>query len=287
MKENLERELLKERKNAIDQWSPLRHRLHTIIFEAETKEGRLFDILLLAAILISVIVVMLETVPGYQAKYGSTFVILEWTFSIFFLVEYLLRIYCVLTPRNYILSFYGIIDLISILPAFLSIFLAGSHSLMIIRGLRLLRVFRIFKLGNYTGQGQMITEALKASRPKILLFITFVFILVSIFGSLMYLIEGSSNSGFDSIPRSVYWAIVTLTTVGYGDISPATPLGQFVASIIMIAGYAIIAVPTGIVTGEIIRSKGTKHEFTTACPHCLHEGHDRDAVFCKKCATKL
>jgi voltage-gated potassium channel len=275
------------RNKSIDNWSPFRQRLHSIIFEAETKEGRLFDILLLIAILISVIVVMLETVPEYQVRYGSTFLILEWVFTIFFTIEYLLRIYCILTPRNYILSFYGIIDLISILPAFLSIFFAGSHSLMIIRGLRLLRVFRIFKLGNYTGQGQMITEALKASRPKLFLFTMFIFILVSIFGSLMYLIEGTSNSGFDSIPRSIYWAIVTLTTVGYGDISPATPFGQFVASIIMIAGYAIIAVPTGIVTGEIIKNKGLKHELTSACPHCLHEGHDKDAIFCKKCGTQL
>lgn len=274
-------------KMAFEQWSPWRRKIHTIVFEAETKEGRFFDILLLVAILISVIVVMLETVTEFQLKYGTLFIVLEWIFTIFFTIEYLLRIYCILTPRNYILSFYGIIDLLSILPAFLSIFFAGSHSLMIIRGVRLLRVFRIFKLGNYTGQGQIITEALRASRPKILLFTTFIFILASIFGSLMYLIEGSSNSGFDSIPRSIYWAIVTLTTVGYGDISPSTPLGQFIASIIMIAGYSIIAVPTGIVTGEMMRNKSVKYEYTTACPHCMHEGHDKDAVFCKKCGTQL
>lgn len=271
----------------IANWSPMRRRLHEIIFEAETTEGRAFDIILLIAILMSVIVVMLETVDSYRLQYGTLFNTLEWFFTIIFAIEYGLRIYCVTRPSKYIFSFFGLVDLLSILPTLISLVLAGTQSLMIIRGLRLLRVFRIFKLAHFLSQGQIIITALKASREKIVVFMIFILILVSIFGSLMYLIEGQSNSGFDSIPRSVYWAIVTLTTVGYGDISPVTSIGQFIASLIMIAGYAILAVPTGIVTGEIIKGAGVKKKLTESCPHCMAEGHDVDAIYCKYCGEQL
>ncbi|MFK7899197.1 MAG: ion transporter, partial [Cyclobacteriaceae bacterium] len=216
--------------------------------------------------------------------FGSWFTHLEWIFTAFFLAEYVLRLYCTHKPIKYATSFFGIVDLLSILPTLLSFFIVGGQSLMIIRGLRLLRVFRIFKLANFLSQGQLIMSALKASKAKIIVFMIFIVILVSIFGSLMYLIEGKSDSGFDSIPHSIYWAIVTLTTVGYGDISPVTPLGQLVASIIMIAGYAIIAVPTGIVTGEIIKKTVVS---TQSCKNCSEEGHDKDAEYCKYCGHKL
>ena len=274
-------------KKNFETWSPTRKKLHDIIFEAETKEGRFFDISLLFIILMSVIVVMLETVEAYSEKYGAFFYALEWFFTIIFLIEYCLRIYCVHKPWKYIFSFFGIVDLLSILPTFLSLYFAGSQSLMIIRGLRLLRVFRIFKLAHFLSQGQIIITALKASRAKIAVFIIFILILVSIFGSLMYLIEGRSNSGFDNIPRSIYWAIVTLTTVGYGDISPVTPLGQLIASMIMISGYAILAVPTGIVTGEIIKGNRGRRNYTETCPHCMEEGHDADAIYCNHCGGSL
>lgn len=272
--------------------SPFRERLYEIIFEADTPEGKLFDVALLGAILLSVIVVMLETVPQIHDKYFVTFYALEWLFTIFFTIEYIIRIYTVHSPRRYITSFYGIVDLLSILPAYLAIIFAGTQSLMVIRSLRLLRVFRIFKLGNFLFEGQIIVKSLKESRSKIAVFLTFVLIMVSIFGSIMYLIEGAAgNESFDSIPRSVYWAIVTLTTVGYGDISPISPLGQFIAACIMIMGYAIIAVPTGIVTSEFTRAyrnrKSRQEISTQVCSNCLHEDHEADASYCKRCGELL
>ncbi len=268
--------------------SPLKAEIHRIIFEADTPAGKLFDVVLLILIFLSVVTVMLETVPGYQDEYGKFFVFLEWVFTIVFTIEYILRLYCVYRPMKYATSFYGIVDFISILPTYLSIFLAGSHSFMLVRGLRLLRVFRIFKLTQFMSQGQVIMSALKASKAKVAVFMFFILIMVSIFGSLMYLIEGSTNKGFDSIPRSIYWAIVTLTTVGYGDIAPATPLGQFLSSIIMISGYAVIAVPTGIVSSEVIKaSKITAKTNTISCRYCSKEGHDNDAVYCKFCGESL
>lgn len=267
--------------------SKLRDRMHEVIFEADTPEGKWFDIILLILILASVVAVMLETVPSYTERFGKLFFYLEWIFTVFFTIEYILRIYSVRKPTSYIFSFFGIVDLISIIPTYISVFVAGTQSLIIIRALRLLRVFRIFKLVHFTHQGKVILLALRNSRPKIFLFMFFVILIVCIFGSIMYLVEGGSGGGFDSIPRSVYWAIVTLTTVGYGDISPQTPFGQFLASIIMIMGYAIIAVPTGIVTGEIIKS-GSKHKVTTqVCQFCSEEGHETDAIFCKFCGESL
>lgn len=275
--------------------SPLQERIHEIIFEADTREGRIFDVVLMVAILASVIVVMLESVPTYSTTFHNIFVVLEWIFTAFFTIEYILRLYCVYKPRKYATSFFGIIDLVSILPTFLSILIPGTQSLMVIRALRLLRIFRIFKLANFLSQGQLIIRALKESRDKIVVFMMFILLMVCIFGSLMYLIEGQqANSGFDSIPRSVYWAIVTLTTVGYGDISPVTSLGQLIASVIMITGYAVIAVPTGIVTGEVINAARWEKEShrkaainTQHCKHCSREGHDGDAVFCKYCGERL
>lgn len=277
--------------SSTDQFSPLRERLHEVIFEADTKAGKWFDIVLMIAILASVVVVMLESVERYHDAYGPIFIFLEWIFTIFFTIEYILRLYCVYRPIKYAKSFFGVIDLISILPSYLSIFFPGTHSLMVIRGLRLLRVFRIFKLASFLSQGQIIISALKESRPKITVFVLFILLVVSIFGSLMYLIEGQANPAFDSIPRSVYWAIVTLTTVGYGDISPITPFGQFIAAFIMIAGYAIIAVPTGIVTAEVISESNKKNRVGNlsrqSCRYCSAEGHTMDAKFCKYCGEEL
>lgn len=270
--------------------NPSKEKLHEVIFEADTKAGKLFDVILLIVILASVIVVILESVESYQERFGTFFLALEWVFTIFFTIEYGLRLYVVYRPLKYATSFFGIIDLMSILPTYLSLIFVGTHSLMIVRGLRLLRVFRIFKLANFLIQGQVIVTALKASRAKISVFIIFILIMVSIFGSIMYLVEGSQNEQFDSIPRSIYWAIVTLTTVGYGDISPITPFGQFVATIIMISGYAIIAVPTGIVTAEVMEASGNKMNkkvSTQVCRFCCAEGHDNDAVYCKYCGEIL
>ena len=264
-----------------------RSKLHEIIFEADTTAGKRFDIVLLFAILLSVAIVMLESVPEYQEKYGSLFLVLEWIFTIFFTIEYVLRLYVVHRPIKYATSFFGVIDLLSIIPTYLTLLLGGGGGLIIIRGLRLLRVFRIFKLANFLKEGQIIMAALRNSRDKILVFISFVLVMVCIFGSIMYLVEGSQNEDFDSIPRSIYWAIVTLTTVGYGDIAPATPIGQFIASVIMILGYAIIAIPTGIVSSEIASKSEDVDLNTQSCPNCSTEGHDDNAVFCYKCGNNL
>lgn len=270
----------------------IKEALHEIIFEADTPAGKGFDVILLIMIAASVIVVMLESVKTINAQYEQLFFVLEWTFTIFFTVEYILRIYSVYRPWKYITSFYGVIDLLAILPTYLSLFIAGAPSLMIIRIMRLFRIFRIFKLGHFLKEGAVLASALRASRAKITVFLTFVLLMVSVIGSLMYLVEAKADSGFDNIPRSVYWAIVTLTTVGYGDISPKTPTGQFLASLVMIIGYAVIAVPTGIVSAEMVSGKHDKpstsaNTNTQACRHCSGEGHDDDATYCKFCGEKL
>lgn len=262
----------------------VRENIYEIIFEADTREGKLFDISLLVIILISVALVVLESVPAILEQNESFLKITEWVITIIFSIEYILRIAIVKKPFRYIFSFYGIIDLLSVIPTYLSIFILGSHSLVVIRMLRLLRVFRILKLTRYTQAGRTLARALWASREKISVFIFFVIILVIIVGTIMYLVEGAEH-GFTSIPRGIYWAVVTLTTVGYGDISPETSMGQFFASIVMIMGYAIIAVPTGIVTAEII-NPSDKHN-TQVCPACLHHTHDDDAKYCKKCGTEM
>ena len=267
---------------------PLRDTLYRVIFEADTRAGKLFDIFLLLTIFLSVLIVALESVQDLNQKYGKIFIILEWTLTIFFTIEYLLRLFCVHRPWRYATSFYGVIDLLAILPVYLSLFLGGGQSLMIVRALRLMRIFRILKLGHFLTEGHLLLVALRASRVKITVFLSFVLIVICIMGSLMYLVEGGSGGGFTSIPRSVYWAIVTLTTVGYGDIAPKTPLGQFLASLLMITGYAVIAVPTGIVSSELIKGShkviGTN---TRCCRQCTAEGHDDDATFCKYCGASL
>jgi voltage-gated potassium channel len=264
--------------------SSTKQKIYEIIFEADTPAGKLFDVALLFVIIISVGLVLLESVPAIRDNHYQLLRILEWCITIIFSIEYMLRVAIVKKPLRYIFSFYGIIDLLSVLPTYIGLVIAGSHSLVVIRILRLLRVFRILKLTRYTLAGRSLAKAIWNSREKISVFIFFVTMLVIIIGTIMYLVEGPEH-GFTSIPRGIYWAIVTLTTVGYGDISPGTPLGQFIASIVMIMGYAIIAVPTGIVTAEIINPTSEKN--TQVCPQCLHPSHDDDAVFCKKCGSRL
>lgn len=270
--------------------SPFQQKIHEIIFEADTPAGKAFDVILLWLIGISVIVVMLESVPRISSQYQTLFTIIEWVVTILFTIEYILRICSVHKPLVYIFSFYGLVDLLSILPTFLSLFLPGTQYLVTIRALRLLRVFRILKLSNYLSQGAILVEALKASRTKITVFMMAVMAIVIIVGSFMYLIEGTyPNTAFTSIPVSIYWAIVTLTTVGFGDIVPKTELGQFLSAVLMILGYAIIAVPTGIVSTEISKAgKVEEQEInTTSCPSCSRYGHDSDATYCKFCGHAL
>jgi len=269
----------------VSETKPWRTKIYEVIFEADTPSGKLFDVLLIVAILLSVTVVFLESIEVLKNDYGRIFFALEWGFTILFTVEYLLRIICVNKPLKYIFSFYGIIDFLSIAPTYLSLIVVGSQYLLAIRILRLLRVFRVFKLTNLLTQSNILVGALKASRAKIAVFLFAVLTSVVVIGAIIYVVEGPEH-GFTSIPVSMYWAIVTLTTVGYGDISPQTPLGQFIASIVMIMGYAIIAVPTGIVSVEIA-SAAKKQITTQVCPNCLSEGHDKDATHCKYCGSKL
>lgn len=272
-------------KNNIRILSPWQQKLHEVIFEADTFAGKAFDIILLFAILLSVFIVMLESVPWYGTNYHHFFVIIEWTFTILFTLEYILRIISIRKPWSYIFSFYGLVDLLSIIPTYLGLFVVGTHSLAVIRSLRLLRVFRILKLGQYLSDAQNLITALKNSKSKIIVFLGAIFTSVIILGTIMYLVE-TPESGFTSIPRSIYWAIVTLTTVGYGDIYPASDLGQFIAAIVMILGYAVIAVPTGIVTNELIQINPKKLS-TQVCQNCSREGHTKDAIFCHYCGEKL
>lgn len=274
-----QKSLNKSKKN-----TSFRHRLHEVIYEADTPSGKLFDIILLIAILASIVFVMLESVSSINKEYGKLLDIAEWIITILFSIEYILRIIAVKKPLNYIFSFYGIIDLLSTIPKYISPFVIGTHNLAALRALRLLRVFRILKLARYIGASNRLLVALKNSKAKIFVFLFFVMILCIILGTIMYMIEGAEN-GFTSIPRSVYWAIVTLTTVGYGDIAPGTAFGQLIASVIMILGYSIIAIPTGIVSAEI--SKSEVHTNTQACPNCMAEGHKDDAEFCYHCGHKL
>lgn len=271
--------------------SKIKDYLHEVIFEAETPEGKAFDVILLVSILLSVLVVFLESVSSYREQYGEWFYALEWFFTILFTVEYIIRIWAVDKPYKYATSFFGVIDLASVIPTYLSFFVGGLQGLLVIRVLRLLRVFRIFKLGHFMNQGTFIINALRQSRTKILLFLYFVLMVVIIVGTLLYLVEADQDSGFTSIPRSIYWAIVTLTTVGYGDIAPQTELGQILAAIVMLMGYAIIAVPTGIVSSEMsrglhARTNPSNHN-TRHCPSCSKEGHDPEAKYCKYCGGSL
>ncbi|MCB0366813.1 MAG: ion transporter [Bdellovibrionaceae bacterium] len=263
----------------------LREKLHRIIFEAETSSGRAFDVTLIILVVLSVAVVMMESVDSVRREYLFELTVLEWVFTILFTVEYLLRLFCVHRPLRYVFSFFGLVDFFSIVPTYLSLIFPGVQGLLIIRGLRLLRVFRVLKLQRYTHAGGILQAALHQSRHKITVFLGVVVTMVFIIGTIMYLVEGREN-GFTSIPKSVYWAIVTMTTVGYGDIAPQTPLGQLISSLLMIAGYGIIAVPTGIVSVEMANVT-RKKEFTRTCRHCTKEGHDYDAKFCNECGQVL
>ena len=263
----------------------LRKELFEIIFEADTREGKFFDISLLIVILLSIVTVMCESVPAFRIGNNEIFKTLEWVFTIVFLIEYLLRIYASVNRWKYIFSFYGLIDLLAILPAFLGIFISGAHSLLIIRAFRLLRIFRVLKISRYSNAGKTLVNALVASRDKIGVFLFAILTTILCIGTLMYLIEGEIN-GFTSIPKSIYWAVVTITTVGYGDIIPRTAIGQFLSGILMIIGYAIIAVPTGIISLEVARSEKMKMT-TQVCPECMKEGHEKDAKYCKHCGSRL
>jgi voltage-gated potassium channel len=271
----------------------LKSKLHTIIYEADTPMGKLFDVVLLILILVSVILVMLESVTSIDTHYHDLLYFGEWVITIFFTIEYILRIITVKKASNYIFSFYGIIDFLSTIPLYLSFILAGSNALLAVRALRLLRVFRILKITRYMGEANKLNKALRDSKPKILVFLFAVLILSIIAGTIMYLVEGE-QSGFVSIPISVYWCIVTLTTVGFGDIAPVTPLGQFIAAIIMIMGYGIIAVPTGIVSAEYASKKTHTvddpeyiHVNTQSCQNCNENNHNDNAEFCHKCGSTL
>jgi len=263
-----------------------RKTLFEIIFEADTPAGKGFDLALIVVILLSVLTVMLDSVGSIRARHGQLLYALEWGFTLVFTVEYILRLLCVGRPVRYAVSFFGIVDLLAILPTYLSLLIFGSRYLAVVRVLRVLRIFRVLKLGHHTKEATVLKKALYASRRKILVFLFVVLTTVVIIGSLMHLIERGTN-GFTSIPASVYWAIVTLTTVGYGDISPQTGLGQFLAAMVMILGYSIIAVPTGIVTVEWSQASRRQQTNTQACPSCSAEGHDNDAIYCKFCGAKL
>lgn len=261
-------------------------KLHEIIYEADTKAGKWFDIILIITILISIILVMLESVESFDAKYHNFLNISEWVITILFSIEYIARIVTIKKPSSYIFSFYGIIDFLATIPKYLSIIFVGTHALIALRALRLLRVFRILKLARYLGASRNLIAALKASKIKISVFLFSVLVLTIILGTVMYLIEGPKN-GFTSIPHSMYWAIVTLTTVGYGDLAPHTPFGQFIASIVMILGYGIIAVPTGIVTSEMTKADNLALINTQHCPNCSEDKHPNMAKFCHKCGNIL
>jgi voltage-gated potassium channel len=276
-----------ERASAAERPSTKRRaRLHEVIFESDTPAGRYFDLALIWLILLSVATVVLESVREVREQYGTLLHTLEWVFTLLFTVEYCLRLLSVLHPLRYATSFFGVVDLLAIVPTYLSIFVPGSQYLLVIRILRLLRVFRLLKLSEYVAEADILRRALRASRRKISVFISAVLLLVVIIGALMYVVEGEAN-GFTSIPRSIYWAIVTLTTVGYGDLSPRTSLGQILASIVMVIGYGIIAVPTGIVSVELAHAVRQKQVSGQSCPSCGAEGHDTDAICCKYCGTKL
>lgn len=265
-----------------------KEKVHEVIYEADTPAGKLFDVILLLVILLSILLVMLESIESIGTKYAYILDVAEWVITILFSIEYIARIISVEKPKTYVFSFYGIIDLLSTIPKYISLFALGTHSLVALRALRLLRVFRILKLTRFIGESANFGKALKRSRAKIAVFISFVIVLCIILGTVMYLVESNEGSGFTSIPRSVYWAIVTLTTVGYGDIAPITALGQFIASLIMILGYGIIAIPTGIVTSEMSKSeKELIPNNTQNCANCNEDYHQDNAEFCHKCGNKI
>lgn len=263
----------------------VRKKLHEIIFESDTRAGKIFDVALLVLIIVSVIAVVIETIPAVNARYAGFFRTLEWIFTIIFTIEYLLRIYSVKKPSAYIFSFYGLVDLLAVIPTYLSLVFFGSQYLLVIRSLRLLRVFRIFKLSHFLKGQETIVSAIKASMPKILVFLTAIVIIVIIIGAIMYAVESPYNDKFSSIPQGIYWAVTTLTTVGFGDITPVTGLGRFLSVIVMILGYAIIAVPTGIISAEFVKPSVPLN--SQVCSNCGYSKHEDDAKFCKNCGASL
>ncbi len=278
------------RSDATDTSAPWRIKLHEVIFEADTPAGKAFDVALLAAILASMLAVSLETVASVQQRYGDALVAIEWTITVLFTVEYVLRLVCVASPWRYAKSFFGVVDLLAVLPTYLSILLPGSQSLIVIRSLRLLRVFRVFKLAHFLSEAANLRKAVWEARGKIVVFLTTVLIAVSIMGSAMYLVENldGPSSQFTSIPQGMYWAIVTMTTVGYGDIVPETVLGKLLSAILIILGYSLIIVPTGFVSAELVGQRIAMRPVSTqACSNCMHEGHDVDAAHCKYCGERL
>ena len=268
----------------LERLSGWRGKLHRIIFESDTTAGRLFDEIILWSIVLSVLVVILDSVSALNSVYGQLFHIAEWFFTILFTVEYLLRIAAVRRPLLYMGSAFGIIDLLAIVPTYLAVFFPGLQATIVLRAFRLLLVFRILKLARYVAQADFLLLALRASREKIIIFLAFVVFSVVTMGSLMYLVEGPEN-GFTSIPVAIYWAVVTLTTVGFGDITPVTPLGRAIASLVMILGYGFIAVPTGIVTSELVRA--SRDVGRKACDDCGNTQNDGDAQFCKRCGGPM
>ena len=264
----------------------LRERVRIIIHEADTPAGKAFDVALIVAILGSVVVVMMLTVPSLDSWHDSLYTV-EWGFTILFTLEYALRLWSVNAPAKYARSYFGVIDLVAILPTYISAIFPGANYLLVVRALRVLRIFRILKLIEYVRGARTMMRAMRASFAKIMVFLLAIVILATIIGAVMYLVEGQPGTKFESIPQSIYWAIVTLTTVGYGDITPATPLGQFLAAVVMIMGYSIIAVPTGIVSAEMVKADGPDAPNTRACPNCGVEDHRTDAVHCHACGETL
>ncbi|PRP66124.1 ion transporter [Nonlabens agnitus] len=285
-------------KSNVQPTSEWRRKLHEVIYEADTPSGKLFDVILLIVIIFSVILVLLESVPALGSKYSEEFIFAEWIITIFFTIEYFLRIISINKPTKYIFSFYGIIDFLSTVPLYLTFLLPGGYNaLLAVRSLRLLRVFRILKITRFIGEADKLSKAIKSSLPKILVFLFAVLVISIIMGTLMYLVEGA-ESGFVSIPVSIYWCIVTLTTVGFGDIAPVTPMGQFLATIIMIMGYGIIAVPTGIVSAEYTtgvksqaptpgKNPNYRHVNTQVCQNCHAKKHQDGASYCHECGYSL
>ena len=264
----------------------VKEKIRSIIFEASTPAGRAFDVFLIIVILLSVLVVLLDSVTSIHSEYGQVLLVIEWSFTLLFTVEYLLRLWTIQNTWLYARSFYGVVDLLGSLPTYLSIWFADAHYFLVVRVLRVLRIFRVFRMVRYVGEAELIAQALTASRRKITVFVCSVLALVVVFGSLMYLVEGGTNTEFSSIPQSIYWAVTTMTTVGYGDVAPDTPLGRGLAAVIMIMGYGIIAVPTGIVTLELNEAH-RKRANTRTCPECSAEGHSYEASFCWRCGSAL
>lgn len=268
--------------------APWRARLHEITFEADTRAGKAFDVALILAILISVAIVVLSTLPAARVEpWRTTFLALEWAFTALFTAEYVLRLLVVRKPWRYATSFFGVIDLLAILPAFIGLIVPGGERLLVVRTLRLLRVFRVFKLARYLSEASALRRAMILSRHKIAVFLATVLIVVLIASALMHIVEGNAgNTAFDSMPSAMYWAIITMTTVGYGDITPLTPVGKLLTALLVLVGYSLIIIPTGILSAEMAGAKH-RHVTTRACPSCMAEGHDANAIYCKRCGQPL